>query len=715
MAARLSAPRPAQAQLESLRSLARHYGLLLEFTNMAGHAVPAAPESLIATLRALGVPVERMADCRAALRDARAADRSRPLPPIAVAWNGALDQLPVRRHATRLGKILRLEIQFEDGETIRRDLVPRPHAPRVRGSRQDWIECRLPLPGRWPIGYHRIVIRDGAISSDTLVLAAPRRTYGEPGALRTWGFFSPLYALRSNSNWGAGDFTDLGRFTEWIGKQGGGVAGTLPLLPTFLGDTFDPSPYSPVSRLFWSEFYLDIQSIPELTGCRAARRVLASPRFRERLAALRAATRVNYRELAELKGSLLEILARHQAGTDTPRQRQFEEFIAQHPEASTYAGFRAAQDMHGTDWSAWPTAVNPLAPACEAIDPARRHRHRYSQWIAHEQMAGVARTARRQGVRLYLDLPLGVHPMGYDPWRFQDLFAKNATGGAPPDPVFTRGQDWGFAPINPRALRKDGYGYLRACLAHHMASAGMLRFDHVMSLHRLYWIPEKYPASAGVYVRYPAAELYAVLAIESHRHRAVVVGENLGTVPPEVNRAMARHAVRGMHVTQYELANPRTRLPSPPRSCVASLNTHDMPAFAAFWGGLDISERFALGLLDRNRLKSESHRRKKIRETLARLLGQRKAGAGTTRGVGKVRDGLWAHLSGSAVEVVLANLEDVWLETSPQNLPGTSSARRNWRNKCRFALEQLDRLPDMRRALAALSRRHRGNNNDLPL
>jgi 4-alpha-glucanotransferase len=695
---------------QALGSLARHHGLQLEYKDMSGRIVRASPESLLATLRALGVQVDRLTDCAEALNAARATEATRPLPPVAIAWNGRLGDLYVRRPARRLGRTIRIEIQFEEGEVCGRDMVLRASrggsAPVADAA---FIDCKLPLPGRWPMGYHRIVVTDGAACCRTTVLAAPRRTFGEPGTLRAWGFFSPLYALRSTSNWGAGSFTDLARFTGWIGAQGGEIAGTLPLLPLFLGDTFDPSPYSPISRLFWNEFYLDIERIPELAGCDAARRLLESPRFRRRVATLRAATRVAYRELATLKRSVLEILARHHARTTTPRRRVFQQFLAQHPELETYAAFRAAQEIHGTDWSAWPERVRPGAAGSDAVDPARCWYHLYTQWLAQEQMAGVADSARRHGVRLYLDLPLGVHPMGYDPWRFRQLFSHDATGGAPPDPVFTRGQDWGFAPINPRTLREDGFAYFRACLKHHLGSAGLLRFDHVMSLHRLYWIPAGCPASEGVYVRYPAEELHAVLGIESHRHQAVIVGENLGTVPPEVHRALSRHAIRGMHVTQYELAHPGRRLPSPDISCVASLNTHDMPTFAAFWRGLDIEERFALGLLDRIALKSERQRRKQVRRTLTQQLGRSPAGHLRGHGVGKIVAGLWAHLSAGPAEVVLANLEDVWLETVPQNLPGTSSERDNWRHKCRFELEKWDRLPGMRRALVALRRRLRRN------
>ena len=249
-------------------------------------------------------------------------------------------------------------------------------------------------------------------------------------------------------------------------------------------------------------------------------------------------------------------------------------------------------------------------------------------------------------------------------------------------------------------------GVQTCALPIYLSSAGLLRFDHVMSLHRLYWIPAGRPASEGVYVRYPAEEWYAVLGIESHRHRAVIVGENLGTVPPVVNRSLARHGVRGMHVAQYELGDPdRRRLPVPPVACVASLNTHDMPPFAAYWRGLDIRDRFALGLLDRSGLVSEHRQRKEVRGTLVRLLRRRLASGSRGRGVRSILGALWAQLSAGPAEVLLANVEDVWLETLSQNMPGTSSERRNWRQKCRFSLEQWDRLPAMQQALAALGRR----------
>ncbi len=681
-----AAPSPARAQVpKALQTLALHHGLQTEYVGMAGNVVRAAPESLLATLRALGVDVQEPNDCQEALEASLATEIARALPHVIVAWNGRLPPLPLLRSVGRSLKKFRVEIHLEQGEAWPCDAFTRQQDRPARSGEIAKIQCRTPVV--LPMGYHQITLHLGSQTFHSLVLSAPRRAFADSGWSRGWGFFAPLYALRSQANWGAGDYTDLSRFIGWVSGQGGEVVGTLPLLPVFLDRPFDPSPYSPGSRLFWNEFYIDIERIPEFASCVAAKKLAATPAFRRRIGALRSAARVEYRALAQLKHQMLDLLARHFFEAVTPRHRVFQKFLADHPEVETYARFRAAQESHGVDWSKWPNRVRPESGG-ESMDPNCRY-HLWSQWLAHEQMAEVANSARRHGVRLYLDLPLGVHPQGYDAWRFRRIFAQGALGGAPPDPVFTHGQSWGFAPLHPRALREDGYTYFRSCLRHHLGTAGMLRFDHVMSLHRLYWIPAGMPASLGVYVNYPAEELYAVLNIESHRHQAMIVGENLGTVPPVVNRSLARHGVRSMHVTQYELeGGSQKSLPAPPAACVASLNTHDMPPFAAFWRGADIPKRFALGLLDKSGLNSENARRNAVRRTVARQVGTRIAGGSSEAQAGEVLSALWTHLSKGPAEVVLANLEDVWLETRPQNVPGTSAERDNWRNKVRFAIEQ---------------------------
>lgn len=458
-----------------------------------------------------------------------------------------------------------------------------------------------------------------------------------PSSSRSWGIFLPLHALYSGRSRGVGDWTDLAELARWVGRQGGRWLGTLPLLPTYLDRPLDPSPYAPVSRLFWGEFWLDLARIPEWKRCPSARR--AAPAGVE-------GHFVDYRGLMKRKRAALEAMGRLFFSGRGNRQSRFGAFLKQNPRVEDYAAFRARQE--GTDSVGY---------------------HSYAQWAASEQMEELVRTAKRSGVRLVMDLPLGVHPAGYDAWAYRDLFAQGMTVGAPPDTFFTEGQDWGFAPLHPEAIRKEGYRYWADCLRHQMRAAGLLRIDHVMGLHRLFWIPAGLPASMGVYVRYPAEELYAVIGRESRRYRCEVVGEDLGTVPPEVRKGMGRHGLHRMFILQYELApNPARPYRSPPVRSVAGLNTHDMAPFESFWRS---SRRLGKGLA------AFLYKEGWIR---ARRPSGRQA-----------LEGALQALAAGPARVLMISLEDLWSERCPQNVPGTVS-RLNWRRRARYSLEQFSRM-----------------------
>jgi 4-alpha-glucanotransferase len=276
-----------------------------------------------------------------------------------------------------------------------------------------------------------------------------------------------------------------------------------------------------------------------------------------------------------------------------------------------------------------------------------------------------------------------VHAYSYDVWRERAAFAVEASGGAPPDAVFTKGQDWGFPPLHPEGIRAQRYRYVIAYIRHHLQHAKLLRIDHVMGLHRLFWVPKGCSPSEGAYVRYPAEELYAVLSLESHRHSAAIVGENLGTVPSAVNKAMGRHNIQRMYVLQYELPSVFQRpLRTVPADEVANINTHDMPPFAAFWQGLDLHDRFALGLMDEAGLRHEQHNLQAQKEALITLL-QREGWLRQedSDDLQMILTACLSYLAASPAQVVLVNLEDLWLETRPQNVPGTGVERANWCRK----------------------------------
>jgi 4-alpha-glucanotransferase len=693
------------AQFDALAQLAALHGIQTHYRSMAHRRVESSSDSILATLRALDVDVERLADCPEALRLEHIRRGRQPMEPVTVAWNGRCPAVTLTVPAVALERAAKLEVTLEGGGSIRRSirLNPSGHTPVRTVDSSRFGSCSLHIPEPLPTGYHDLAVETSVGRFQTRILSAPVRTYAPGTGEQAWGLFAPLYALRSHHNWGAGDYSDLGAFAAWTGRHRGRVAATLPLLPLFLDDPMERSPYSPVSRLFWSEFHLDLEGVPELINTPSGSRELSRPGIRERIEQFRAEPLVDYRSILALKRELLLPCAHRFFRTPSARRDTFERFLRQQPHLDSYASFRALQETLSRDWHRWPSRLRAGTLPERSPPPAGREYHLYAQWLAHQQMARAARTAHRHEVELYLDLPLGAHPAGYDAWRFQSVFARGATGGAPPDPMFTQGQDWGFAPLHPGALRASGYRYLVDCLRHHLQVARMLRFDHVMALHRLYWIPSGYSATAGAYVTCPAEELYAVLSIESHRHQARIVGENLGTVPPEVNRALARHGVRGMHVVQYELRpHPRHPLPASPGSSVASLNTHDMPPFAAYWHGLDIFDRFGLGLLTQSGVRSEQRRRQRIRRSLQRWLRRCHGRPGGDMQTDAVFLALLAQLRASPAEVVLVNVEDAWLETLPQNVPGTTHQRVNWQRKVRFPIESWNRLSAIRHMLETI-------------
>jgi 4-alpha-glucanotransferase len=694
----------------ALEELAHLYGVERHYLDMRGQRRPAAPEALVRVLQILGAPLHRAEDAGAALQARRRALWHQGLEPATVAWDGDLPGIVLRLPADAWGQV-RCALQLDGGDRLAwsADLAELPTVETVAFDGGAWTARLLKPPQTLPWGCHRLTAEVGDRAYEATVIAAPRQAYGPPDGRRTWGVFLPLYALHSERSWGGGDFADLDRLLAWTRQMGGGVVATLPLLAAFLDEPCEPSPYSPLSRLFWNEFYLSIDAVPELGTCPDAQAILRSQDFQRAVADLRSQPLVDYRRQMALKRRVLGELAQAFFTAAGPERRgAFDRFLAARPEAEDYARFRAAGERLRAPWRQWPAPLRDGTIRDGDFAEADRRYHLYVQWLAEEQLGALAARAREAGPGLYLDLPLGVHGDGYDVWRERSAFAVGAAGGCPPDPVFTKGQNWGFPPLHPEGIRLEGYRYVRAFLRHQLRHAGVLRIDHVPVFHRLFWVPDGMEARDGVYVRYPAEELYALFSLESHRHRTLLVGEDLGTVPPEVPEAMARHHVHRMYVIQYALqADPQAPLPPVPAEAVASVNTHDMPPFAAYRAGADVRQRQELGLLgDQDPEKEQEHRRAMV-EALARFL----EGAGRPRGqpdAAALARSCLAFLAASPARLVLANLEDLWQETEPQNVPSTGQELPNWRRKARYTLEQFTALPEVAAALAEVDRLRQG-------
>jgi len=679
-----------------LRRLARACGVQTAYYDIRHRRVEVPPETLREVLRTLGHPVDSPEGLEEALRERERAVRERICEPVVVAWQGEANTVPL--HPPERGSKIRIRIRLEGGG-IR-------EIPRLRSSAGS-----VSLPPDLPPGYHTLEIEAGSRRAEALLIAAPRRAWPDGGTReRRWGIFLPLYALRSKRNLGAGDLTDLEGLLAWTAARGGTVTGTLPLLAAFLSEPFHPSPYSPASRLFWNEFYLDLRRVPAFRESRRAREIAESRPFRQEAETLRRAPLVDYRRGMELRRRVLEAMAETFFTGGGERKPDFRRYLAEHPDAPEYAAFRATGEAFRAPWSVWAPPMRDGAIPASAFREEDRRTHLFAQFAFDRQFREVTGEARNRGQSLYLDLPLGVAHDSYDVWRYRDLFVLGVSAGAPPDDFFTRGQDWGFPPMHPERIREDGYRYYRACLRRQLRHAGILRIDHVMGFHRFFWVPKGMEARRGTYVRYRAEEFYAILALESHRHRSTIVGEDLGTVPSEVRPAMSRRGIRRMFVVQFALStDPGKALGPVPRGCLASVNTHDMPTFASFWEGRDIRERSSLGLLDAKGEQEESARRGALKRALAAFLRGNGGPAKPVPGAERVLAACLAHLAGSRAGTVVVNLEDLWRETEPQNMPGTWKERPNWMRKARRSLEDLRNLPRVDRVLREVDRIRRSN------
>jgi len=683
-----------------LRQLARLYGVQTAYYDVNHHWQQASEESLLAVLCSLGAPVANLQDVPSACRERQQVLWQRAIEPVIVASSGEPAQVEVHLPLSAADANLDCHLKLETGEQMRWEwhLADFEVLKATNLESRRYVVKQPPLPSQLPWGYHRLTLELLGRQEESMVISCPLKTCTAPPELedRSFGAFLPLYALHSEKSWGSGDFSDLQSLIAWVAGMGGQVVATLPLLPTFLDKPSEPSPYLPASRLLWNEFYLDINAVPELQECRSAQALLESSPFQDEIRALRNSPLVDYQRQMTLKRQVLEELCRHLFAEASNRLEELHRFAEENPLVEDYARFRAACEKHRNSWRFWPQPLRDGILAKGDYDEENKRYHLYVQWLAHQQLKNVSEKAAEKSVQLYLDLPLGVHPDGYDVWREAETFIPDTSAGAPADAVFTKGQNWEFPPLHPERIREQGYRYVIACLRHHLRCAGILRIDHVMGLHRLFCIPNGLEADHGVYVRYQAEELYAIMALESHRHKAIIVGEDLGTVPPYVRPAMKRHGLHRMYVVHYELASDLRRgLPLVLSNSVASLNTHDMPPFAAFWQGLDIEERKRIGLLDKASVQEEKNRLMAMKQALTTFLQDRDWLHEAEDNIPAVLKACLSFLAASRAWMVLINLEDLWLEVQPQNVPSIKEEYPNWRRKTKYTFEQFCQLPQV--------------------
>lgn len=517
---------------------------------------------------------------------------------------------------------------------------------------------------------------------------------------RVWGITANLYSVASARNWGIGNTGDLARLVEWTAAQGGAFVGVNPL-HAIRNTGHEISPYGPLSRLYRNPLYLDVTHVPEwleepdLTDERRAR-------------ALRGTPQVEYERVRTLVLPVLERLhARFVAGAPAARRAAYDAYRAREGAVlDEYATFCAIEEYLGaqhiapTWWGAWPDALrDPRSGAVRELGAklaARVDFHRWIQFELDRQLEQVAAHARARGmpVGLYQDLAIGTPGGAADVWSRQHLFARGVSIGAPPDPYTATGQVWGLVPLNPhRLVADDRFEYWALLVRSAMRHAGALRIDHVLGLFRQFWIPDGGTGKDGAYVRFPREAMLGVLAREAHAARAIVVGEDLGTVPPEVPPALERWGILSSKVMYFERDSRRGYRParSYPRMALATVNTHDHAPLAGFRAGGDIEVRAALGTLPPRA--AAAARRERARERAEMLAMLREEGLLDPAREPDTREltiAVHAWLRRTPCWMVGLSLDDLAGEETQVNVPGVAVERhRSWSRRMRAPLETL--------------------------
>ncbi len=645
-------PNPSPAS-DSLRQLAAAHGVATSYRNERREPVDVDADVVIRVLGLLDVEARTEADRRRELAKLTEAGRAGVLPPtVAVRVDGRPRPLP--------GAVA---LEAEDGARI---------------------DVSDELPGGLPLGWYQVETRNGQRA--TLVAAPPQ----VPSTPETWGWMLQLYALRSARSWGIGDLGDLREFIDWTASQHD--AGAVLLNPLHApGPTHpvQPSPYTPSSRRFANPLALRIEDLDAY--------LRADPDTRGEVDALRVSPiteRIDHDLVWAAKRSALELLWRAE-GRPSP--------LDESPESTglrDWAAYCALAERHGGRWSRWPAPLRDVNGP--AVAEARRElasRLAFHAWVQQrcaEQLIAVRTTARKAGMALGVlhDLAVGVDADGADAWALADVLATGVSIGAPPDNFTPRGQDWGLPPWRPDRLAATGYAALRDMLRAVLVHADGLRIDHVAGLWRLWWIPPGDGPDRGTYVHYDAEVMLAVLALEAHRAKATVVGEDLGTVEPEVTEALADNGMLGCAVSWFtrdqSVAEEPLLAPAKwPTRAAASLSTHDLPTAAGFLRAEHVRARADLGLL--NDVPAEKASAAKERaEWLALLRSERLLPIGEDEpDEATIITAMHRLLAATPSRLKLISPYDVLAEIRQPNLPGTIDEYPNWRLPLPETFEEL--------------------------
>ena len=546
-------------------------------------------------------------------------------------------------------------------------------------------------------------------------IVAPARCY-EPQALKEgkklWGACVQLYTLRSENNWGIGDFGDLRAMLPEIARRGGAFIGLNPIHALYPANPESASPYSPSSRRWLNVIYIDVNAVEDFQRSPAAQAWWQLAETQQALKAARQTADVDYTAVTALKLTALRLAWAEFSTREDEQMAEFRQFVLREGESLYWQAafdalhaWQSRQDPMRWGWPAWPEAYqstsSPQVKTFCAEHADEVSFYLWLQWLAYTQFAACWHTSQQDGmpIGLYRDLAVGVAEGGSETWCDRELYCLKASVGAPPDILGPLGQNWGLPPMDPHIIAARAYEPFIDLLRANMQNCGALRIDHVMSVLRLWWIPYGETADHGAYVQYPVDDLLAILALESQRHRCMVIGEDLGTVPVEIVGKLRKSGVYSYKVLYFENGPDKTfRAPKAyPQQSMAVATTHDLPTLRGYWESGDLTLGKTLGLYpDEVVLRGLYADREQAKQGLLDALHRhgclpKRAGhkASLMAMTSTLNRGMQRYIADSNSALLGLQPED-WLEmASPVNIPGTSTEYPNWRRKLSVTLEQM--------------------------
>jgi 4-alpha-glucanotransferase len=705
---------------------ARMWRIDPEYWDIWGRKHTTSGETKRAILHGLGVPADSAESLRGAIESRHRKEWKRLAPPCLVVTQGAAIELPLHVPAALSQSIAQVEIDEEDGAThkLQFDLSVYPESGSADLQGSQYVRKQVPLPADLPLGYHDVQVRVGTQEQTTRLIVAPARAYAHPALAnggKAAGIALALYGVRSERNWGAGDLRDLRGIVDWIADDAQASFIALnPLHAIYNRRPYNTSPYLPECIFYPNYLYLDVESIADFQNSRRAQCLWNQTGTNTALAALRASEFVEYEQVSAwklrfLKLGFVEFLREYRAGT--ARALQFRAFLASEGDLlerfATYSAldeYLHARNPNLWTWPDWPVAYQDPDSADTKAFRTKHWRlvlfYSYLQWQLALQLGAAQAYAKERGlsIGLYHDLALATDRFGADLWAQRPFFASGCRVGSPPDDFAPKGQDWGFPPPSSEQHRENGYRLFTESIRKNCRHGGALRIDHVMRFFRLFWIPEGSEATDGAYVRENYDDLIRILALESVRHKVVVIGEDLGTVEPFVRETLDRFGILSYRLFYFEKRADgafKSYADYPERALVSS-TTHDLPTLAGFWTGEDIESRRRAGMFPddamyRHQVAQRAVEKQRVLDLLHQL-GLLPAYSPTSAALmpemtGELHNAVIGFLALTPSQLLAVNQEDLTKEIAQQNLPATTWQYPNWSRKMKFTLEELRTAP----------------------